>query len=85
MKKKITALSLCFIMLFTFCSCGKSDTVMKVSGNEIPAGIFAYYLNEVMSAPEKYGVKEVLTYYTGAVIGSHTGPGLFLAAFFRKS
>ncbi len=58
MKKKITALSLCFIMLFTFCSCGKSDTVMKVSGNEIPAGIFAYYLNEVMSAPEKYGVKE---------------------------
>ena len=24
---------------------------------------------------EKYGVKEVFIYYTGAVIGSHSGPG----------
>ena len=30
---------------------------------------------------EKYGVKEVLTYYTGAVIGSHSGPGT-LALFY---
>lgn len=30
---------------------------------------------------EKYGVKEVFTYYTGAVIGSHSGPGT-LALFF---
>ena len=30
---------------------------------------------------EKYGVKEVFTYYVGAVIGSHSGPGT-LALFF---
>ena len=30
---------------------------------------------------EKYGVKNVLTYYVGAVIGSHSGPGT-LALFF---
>ena len=30
---------------------------------------------------EKYGVKDVLTYYVGAVIGSHSGPGT-LALFF---
>ena len=30
---------------------------------------------------EKYGVKEVFTYYVGAVIGSHAGPGV-LALFF---
>ena len=30
---------------------------------------------------EKYGVKEVFTYYVGAVIGSHAGPGT-VALFF---
>ena len=30
---------------------------------------------------EKYGVKNVLIYYVGAVIGSHSGPGT-LALFF---
>jgi fatty acid-binding protein DegV len=30
---------------------------------------------------ESYGVKEVFIYYTGAVIGSHSGPGT-LALFF---
>ena len=33
---------------------------------------------------EKYGVKEVFTYYVGAVIGSHSGPGT-LALFFLGS
>ena len=30
---------------------------------------------------ESYGVKDVLIYYTGAVIGSHSGPGT-LALFY---
>lgn len=37
------------------------------------------YLEKLLK--EKYGVKEVLTYYVGAVIGSHAGPGV-LALFF---
>ncbi len=39
----------------------------------------AQYLEKLLK--EKYGVKEVLTYYVGAVIGSHAGPGV-LALFF---
>ncbi len=37
------------------------------------------YLEKLLK--EKYGVKEVITYYVGAVIGSHAGPGV-LALFF---
>ena len=39
----------------------------------------ARYLEKLIR--EKCGVKQVLTYYTGAVIGSHSGPGT-LALFF---
>ena len=39
----------------------------------------AAYLEKLLK--EKYGVKEVYTYYVGAVIGSHAGPGV-LALFF---
>ena len=39
----------------------------------------AQYLASLVK--EKYGVKEVLIYYTGAVIGSHSGPGT-LAVFY---
>ena len=42
----------------------------------------ARYLENLVK--EKYGVKEVYTYYTGAVIGSHSGPGT-LALFFLGS
>jgi fatty acid-binding protein DegV len=31
---------------------------------------------------ENYGVKEVVTYYVGAVIGSHAGPGTVALFFF---
>ncbi len=33
---------------------------------------------------EKYGVKEVFTYYTGAVIGAHSGPGTMALFFIAK-
>ena len=39
----------------------------------------AEYLASIVK--EKCGVKEVFSYYTGAVIGSHSGPGT-LALFF---
>ncbi len=53
-----------------------NDTVFICHGDCIED---AQYLEKLVR--EKCGVKEVLTYYTGAVIGSHSGPGT-LALFF---
>ena len=39
----------------------------------------AKYVENILKT--KYGVKEVLINYTGAVIGSHSGPGT-MAVFF---
>ncbi len=55
---------------------GKNDTVFICHGDCIED---AEYLAELVK--EAYGVKTVLTYYTGAVIGSHSGPGT-LALFY---
>ena len=55
---------------------GENDTVFICHGDCIED---AEYLAEKVK--EKYGVKEVLIYYTGAVIGSHSGPGT-LALFY---
>ena len=55
---------------------GANDTVFICHGDCIED---AQLLEKIVK--EKYGVKEVLTYYTGAVIGSHSGPGT-LALFF---
>lgn len=55
---------------------GENDTVFICHGDCIED---AAYLEKLVK--EKYGVKEVLTYYTGAVIGSHSGPGT-LALFY---
>lgn len=55
---------------------GVNDTVFICHGDCIDD---ANYLAEQVKA--KYGVKEVLIYYTGAVIGSHSGPGT-LALFY---
>ena len=55
---------------------GENDTVFICHGDCIED---AKYLEKLVK--EKYGVKEVLTYYTGAVIGSHSGPGT-LALFY---
>ena len=55
---------------------GANDTVFICHGDcQADA---EYLANKVK---EKYGVKEVLIYYVGAVIGSHSGPGT-LALFF---
>ena len=55
---------------------GENDTVFICHGDCIED---AQYLAEKVK--EKYGVKDVLIYYTGAVIGSHSGPGT-LALFY---
>lgn len=55
---------------------GKNDTVF-ISHGDCPED--AQYLADKLKA--QYGVKEVITYYVGAVIGSHSGPGT-VALFF---
>lgn len=55
---------------------GANDTVFICHGD---CQADADYLAQLVK--EKYGVKEVFTYYVGAVIGSHSGPGT-LALFY---
>lgn len=55
---------------------GENDTVFICHGDCIED---AKYLENILK--EKYGVKNAFIYYTGAVIGSHSGPGT-LALFF---
>lgn len=55
---------------------GVNDTVFICHGDCMDD---AQYLAQQVK--EKYGVKDVLIYYTGAVIGSHSGPGT-LALFY---
>ena len=55
---------------------GENDTVFICHGDCIED---AQYLEKLVK--EKCGVKNVFIYYTGAVIGSHSGPGT-LALFF---
>ena len=55
---------------------GENDTVFICHGDCMED---AQYLEKQVK--EKCGVKNVMIYYTGAVIGSHSGPGT-LALFF---
>jgi len=55
---------------------GANDTVFICHGDCLED---AQYLEKIVK--EQYGVKNVLIYYVGAVIGSHSGPGT-LALFF---
>jgi len=55
---------------------GENDTVFISHGDCLED---AQTLEKIVK--EKYGVKNVFTYYVGAVIGSHSGPGT-LAFFF---
>ena len=55
---------------------GRNDTVFICHGD---CQADAEYLAQQVK--EKFGVKDVLIYYVGAVIGSHSGPGT-LALFY---
>ena len=55
---------------------GENDTVFICHGDCVED---AQYLEKLVK--ERFGVKNVLIYYVGAVIGSHSGPGT-LALFF---
>ena len=58
---------------------GENDTVFISHGDCIDD---VKILEKILK--EKYGVKNVFTYYVGAVIGSHSGPGT-IALFFLGS
>ena len=58
---------------------GENDTVF-ISHGDCPED--AKYLEQKLKT--QYGIKNVITYYIGAVIGSHSGPGT-LALFFLGS
>ena len=58
---------------------GENDTVFISHGD---CAEDVQYLTELVK--NRYGVKNVITYYVGAVIGSHSGPGT-LALFFLGS
>lgn len=59
---------------------GANDTVFICHGD---CQEDADYLAQLVK--EKYGVKEVFTYYVGAVIGSHSGPGTLALFYLGKN
>jgi len=59
---------------------GENDTVFICHGDCLED---AQYLEKQVK--EKYGVKNVLIYYVGAVIGSHSGPGTLALFFLGKN
>ena len=58
---------------------GMNDTAFICHGDCLED---AQYLEKKIK--EKYGVKNVLIYYVGAVIGSHSGPGTLALFFFGE-
>ena len=58
MKKRITAVSLVIIlMLLTFSGCGKGSAFLTVGEEKLTEGLFAYYLDRVVSYPGDYGIE----------------------------
>ncbi len=58
MIKKFTALCLTVILLFSLSACSGRSTALTFSEIEIPEGVFAYYLDKVMSNPDEYKIKD---------------------------
>ncbi len=58
MVKRLTALCLMITVLLSLAACSKGDKAVTVNETEIGEGVFTYYLQKVMSEPEKYDVKE---------------------------
>lgn len=57
--KRLTAFVLALLMLSGLAGCGKNaDYTVNVSGARVPDGVYAYYLDKVMSYPGQYGVKD---------------------------
>lgn len=57
--KKITALLLAVVLIFSLSACGNSKkTALIISGTEIDSEIFTYYLDKVMGRPLEYGLPE---------------------------
>lgn len=57
--KKITALLLAVMILFSLSSCsGKKKTALVIAGTDINSEIFMYYLDKVNQAPLSYGLPQ---------------------------
>lgn len=57
--KKFAAALLAVIMIFSLCSCAKSnDTVLVISGTEINREIFTYFLDKVVERPASFNLPE---------------------------
>lgn len=57
--KKLFAALLAAAMLLLFGACSaKNEYALKIEGTEISGEIFAYYLDKVAAAPERYGLKK---------------------------
>lgn len=57
--KKITALLLAVMLIFSLAACGNSKkTALIISGTETDSEIFTYYLDKVMGRPVEYNLPE---------------------------
>lgn len=57
--KKITALLLAVMILFSLCACsGQKKTALVIAGTDINSEIFTYYLDKVSQSPSDYGLTE---------------------------
>lgn len=57
--KKITALFLAVMILFSLTACsGKKKTALVIAGTEINSEIFTYYLDKVCNSPSDYGLSQ---------------------------
>ena len=57
--KKLSALFIAVLILFSFCSCSSyKTTALVISGTEIDSEIFTYYLDRVIQRPADYGLPE---------------------------
>ena len=58
MKRKAVAICLMFILIMSlFGGCSKEETFLTIDGKSISKGLFAYYLDKVLSTPEQYGIE----------------------------
>lgn len=57
--KRYFSLIAVFLVLFGLFGCGKTEiNTIDISGANVPVGVYAYYLDKVMSDPEAYSAKK---------------------------
>lgn len=62
MKRRLLCVLLCIVMLCVgLCGCSNADTAVSISSAKLSNGIYAYYLDYVLSYPEQAGLAEGYT------------------------